>query len=108
MALLSFLKEPLQGRTSLARVFWLYGVAGSILYGALELFLDPGNEVAMRTYVIGGLLINVYVAVATFRCAVNCQSKFWGRMAQVSAVLALLLLPLIAYLDFSGGLTLAL
>jgi hypothetical protein len=105
MSFETFLTDPLQGKTSLGRVFWLYGVAGSLLYGAVELFLDPGNVAAMRAYMIGGLLINVYVAVATFRCAGNCPSKFWARMAQISAVLSLLVLPVIAYLDFTGALT---
>jgi hypothetical protein len=108
MSISAFLMAPLQGKTSLAKVFWLYGVAGSLLYGAIEVFLDPGNEAVMRIYMIGDLLINLYVIVATFRCADNCQSKFWGRMAKISAVLSLFLLPVIAYLDFSGALTLSL
>jgi hypothetical protein len=106
MSLATFLTEPLQGKTSLSRVFWLYGVVGPLLYGALELFLDPGNEVIMRAYIIIGLLISLYVSLATYRCAGNCQSKFWGRMARISAVLSFLLLPVITYLDLSGGLTL--
>jgi len=106
MSLETFLKEPLQGKTSLSRVFWLYGVAGSLIYGALEFFLDPGNALVMRLYIMGGLAISVYTAVATFRCAGNCQSKFWARSAQVSAVLSLLLLPLLAYMELSGGLSL--
>lgn len=104
----AFLTEPLRGKTSLNKVFWLYGVTGSILYGAIEVLLDPSNEVAMRVYVIGGLLISVYVTVATYRCADNCQSKFWARMAKISAILSLVLLPVIAYLDLTGAFTLAL
>jgi hypothetical protein len=108
MSFEAFLTEPLQGKTSLAKVFWLYGVGGSVLYGAIELFLNPGNSVVMHLYTVGGLLIDLYVAVATYRCAGNCRSKFWGRMAQISAVLSVLLLPVIAYLDFTGALTLSL
>jgi hypothetical protein len=103
-----FLTAPLRGKTSLNKVFWLYGVVGSLVYGAFELFLDPGNSVVMWIYEIGGLLISVYVAVATFRCAGNCRSKFWGRMAQISAVLSVLVLPVIAYIDLTGALTLSL
>jgi len=85
-------------------VFWWYGVVGSLLYGALEFFLDAGNALVMRTYIIGGLIISVYVAVATYRCAGNCRSKVWTRMAQASAILSLVLLPLIAYLELTGAL----
>jgi hypothetical protein len=48
------------------------------------------------------------VTVATYRCAGNCASKFWARMARISAVLSLLLLPVLAYLDLTGALGLAL
>jgi hypothetical protein len=99
-----FLRDPLQGKTSLNQVFWLYGVVGSLIYGALELFLDPANAVVMGLYVIGGLALSVYVAVATFRCAKNCRSKFWALMAQGSAVLSLILLPYLTYLELTGGL----
>jgi len=103
----SALSDPLQGKTSLSTVVWGYGLLGSILYGAIELFLDPGNEFAMRTYTVGGLLLSIYVTVATYRCAGNCKSKFWARMARISAVLSLLLLPVLAYLDLTGALSLA-
>lgn len=103
----SALSDPLQGKTSLSTVVWGYGLLGSILYGAIELFLDPDNEFAMRVYTVGGLLFSIYVTVATYRCAGNCASKFWGRMARISAVLSLLLLPVLAYLELTGALSLA-
>jgi len=102
----AFLKEPLLGKTSPSRVFWLYGVLGSLLYGALELFLDSGNDFLMRLYVIGGLLFSVYVTVATYQCAANCKSLLIARLVRVSAVITLVLLPVITYLDLSGALTL--
>jgi hypothetical protein len=106
MTLPAFLKKPLQGKTSLSRVFWLYGVVGSLLYGAIELFLDPGNAVVMRLYIIGGFLFSVYVIVATYQCAVNCRSPFVARLVRVSAIISLLLLPVITYFDLTGALTL--
>jgi len=102
-----FLSDPLKGKTSLSRVVWWYGLVGSLAYGALELFLDSGNVLVMRLYIVGGLVISVYTAVATYRCAGNCRSKVWTRMAQISAILSLLLLPLIAYLELSGALDLS-
>jgi hypothetical protein len=98
--------DPLQGRVPLSRVVWVYGVLGSILYGCIELFLDPGNEISMRLYGVGGFLFSVYVTVAIYRCAGNCASPFWARMARISAVLSLFLLPMLAYLDWSGALSL--
>jgi hypothetical protein len=103
----AFLAEPLQGKTPLNRVFWLYGIVGSLVYGALEMFLDPGNALVMRLYILGGLVISVYTAVATYRCADNCQSRVWARMARGSAILSLVILPVFAYLELTGALDLA-
>ena len=107
MKVWSALSDPLQGKTSLSTVVWGYGLLGSIVYGAIELFLNPGNEFAMRAYSVGGLLFSIYVTVAMYRCADNCASKFWARMARISAVLSLLLLPVLVYLDLTGALSLA-
>ncbi len=107
MTLAEFLKQPLQGRTSMSRVFWLYGVVGSLLYSALELFLDPANVFVMRVYILGGLVFSIYVTVASYRCAVNVRSPLLARLVRVSAVITLLLLPVITYLDLSGALSLA-
>jgi hypothetical protein len=104
----SALSDPLRGKTPLSTVVWGYGLLGSILYGAVELLLDTGSEFSMRVYDVGGLLLSMYVSVAVYRCAANCASRFWARMARISAVLSLLLLPPLAYLDLSGGLSLAL
>jgi hypothetical protein len=102
------LREPLAGKTSLSRVFWVYGVLGSLLLSALGLFIDVGNSFAMRLYALAGLFYTVYVTLATYRCADNCGSKLLAAFVRVSAVLTLLLLPFLAYLELSGALDRAL
>jgi len=104
----SFLKEPLQGKTSLSKVFWLYGLLGSVLVSALGLAFDTGNELALRIYMVLSLLFTVYVTVATYRCASNCQSRLLARLARISAVISLVALPVFAYLYFSGAMGVAL
>jgi hypothetical protein len=99
----AWLREPLDGKTSLTRVFWGYGVLGSLLLSAFGLFIDVGNSVAMRLYALAGLLYTVYVTLATYRCAQNCGSKVLAAFVRVSAVLTLLLLPVLAYLELSGA-----
>jgi hypothetical protein len=108
MSLGSFLTEPLRGKTSLSRVFWLYGIVGSILVSALGLAIDPGNELATWIYTVFGLLFSVYVTVATYQCAPNCRSTFLARLARISAVASLVMLPVLAYLYFSGAIGVAL
>jgi hypothetical protein len=104
----SFLKEPLQGKTSLSKVFWLYGLLGSVLVSALGLAVDSGNDLAMRIYMVLSLLFTVYVSIATYQCAANCQSTLLARLARISAVMSLVALPVFAYLYFSGAIGVAL
>ena len=107
MSFADFFKEPLQGKTSLSRVIWIYGVLGSVLYGAIELFLDPGNVWVTRLYAVGGLIFSVYVTVATYRCAANCRSLLLAKVVRISAVATLVLLPVLTYFELTGALTLA-
>jgi intracellular septation protein A len=106
MTVTEFLKEPLQGKTSLSKVIWLYGVVGSLLFGAIELFLNPENQFVMHVYTILGLFFGVYITVATYLCAKNCKSLFLARFVRVSAVISLVLLPVLTYLELTGALTL--
>jgi hypothetical protein len=107
MSLWAAIRDPLQGKTSLSKVIWLYGFGGSLLVSALGL-LAPGGEVARRIYVVFGLVFSIYVTVATYQCAPNCRSKPLVWLVRICAVLSLLLLPAFAYLDFTGALDLAL
>lgn len=104
MSIWTAIKEPLEGKTSLARVFWVYGVLGSVAVSAIGLFFDPGNEAARRAYVVFGLLFSVYVTLATYRCGVNCRSKAMTRFVRISAIITLVMLPVLAYLDYTGAL----
>ena len=107
MTITQFVKEPLEGKTSLSRVIWLYGVVGSLLYGSLELFLNPENQFVMRVYTIVGLLFTVYCIVGTYRCAKNTKSPWVARSARIGAIIVLLLLPVLTYLELTGAVTIA-
>jgi hypothetical protein len=100
--------DPLRGKTSLARVFWVYGVLGSLLVSALGIFIGSGNEFATRAYIAFGLLFSIYVTVATYQCAGNCQSKAMARLVRISAIITLVLLPVFAYFEFTGAIDVAL
>jgi hypothetical protein len=96
--------DPLKGRTSIGKVIWVYGVLGSLAYSLLGLLFDAADESSMRIYTIGGLLFSLYVTVATYQCARNCKTAFGRGLVRVCAVLTLLLLPLLAYLELNGAL----
>ncbi len=103
MTPIQFLQAPLQAKLSVSRVFWLYGVAGSLVYGCLEFFIDPGNSLLMRLYTIGGGLYSAYVIIATYRCAVNCATVAMARFVRISCILSLILLPILTYYELSGA-----
>jgi hypothetical protein len=107
VTLTQFVKAPLEGKTSLSRAFWLYYVLGSLLYGSLELFLNTENQFVMRVYTILGLIFAVYVTVGIYRCAKNCESPWVARSARIGAILSLLLLPVLTYLELTGAVTIA-
>jgi hypothetical protein len=103
------LREPLQGKTSLSKVFWVYGVLGSVLVSVLGVGIDPGNQVATWIYTFLGLVFSVYVTVATYRCAGNCGSPALARFVRISTVVSVIVgVPLFAYLYFTGALNAAL
>ena len=103
MTPIQFLQAPLQAKLSVTRVFWLYGVAGSLLYGCLEFLIDPGSAFLMRLYTIGGGLYSAYVIVGTYRCAVNCATVGMTRFVRISCILSLILLPILTYYELSGA-----
>jgi hypothetical protein len=105
MGIKEFFEAPLQGKMTVSRVFWLYGIVGSLVYGLFEFLIDPGNVFLMRLYSIGGLLYTVYVIVATHRSAVNCKTQRMASFVRISCVASLVLLPFIAYLELSGALS---
>ena len=107
MTIAQFIKEPLEGKTSLSRVIWLYGLLGSLLYGSLELFLNPENQFVMRAYTIVGLIFTVYCIVGTYRCAHNTKSPWMARSARIGSIILLLLLPVLTYFELTGASTIA-
>src|SRR6201994_1201393 len=107
MSIEAFVKDPLQGKTSLSRVFWLYGILGSLLYGSLELFLSPENQFIMRLYTVVGFIYSVYVSIGIYRCAGNSRSRFAAQSARIGAIATLILLPILTYLDMTGSLNVA-
>ncbi len=100
--------DPLRGKTSLSRVIWGYGLLGSVIVSALGVFVDSGNEVARRGYALFGLLYGVYVSAALYQCARQSRSALAAILVRASAVLSLVLVLVMGYLDFSGALSLVL
>ena len=90
--------EPLQGRTPLWKVVWVYGLAVSLAYAGVALVLPLDNTGVSWTYTLVGLLITLYQLIALWRCAFNSRSRAWGVLVRISVAASLLLIPVGIYL----------
>ena len=92
-----WITDPLSGKTSLARAFWLYGFGGSIAYSVIAL-LFPETPTGLTIGLTLGLALGVLQSVILWRCAPNARSAFLGRLVRASIVFGLILVPLMMYL----------
>jgi len=95
-----WLTDPLTGKTSLGRAFWLYGFGGSIVYSVIALLL-PETPTGFMVYVVLGLALGILQSVILWRCAPNSRSAFLGRFVRITVVVGLIMVPLALYLLFT-------
>jgi hypothetical protein len=94
----NILWEPLQGRTPLWKVVWVYGFAVSLAYALIGFALPVENAVVSWAYMLIGLLIGLYQLIALWKCAFNCRSRAWGVLVRISVIASLALIPICIYL----------
>lgn len=96
-----WITDPLTGKTSLSRAFWLYGFGGSIAYSFIAL-LFPETPAGITVYVLLGLALGILQSVILWQCAPNSRSAFLGRLTRAAVVVGLILVPLMVYLLFAN------
>ena len=97
MAFLS-IWEPLEGRTPLWKVFWVYGFAANFVYALISLVVPVTNPGVLRLYLIAGLILGMYQLLALWKCAFNCRTRSLGVFIRISVIGSLMLLPVFIYL----------
>jgi len=95
-----WLTDPLTGKTSLGRAFWLYGFGGSIAYSVIALLL-PETPTGYTVYVVLGLALGILQSVILWRCAPNSRSAFLSRFVRITVVVGVIMVPLVLYLLFT-------
>lgn len=113
--MLAYIRSHWRGEQSLARSYWINGVAlgipFKILERAVEGFYPPRTELApyislVSIYYVLVLCWIIWFAVGLWRSATahisSTRRQFWARFAQLIVVFNLLFVPLIIY---GGGLT---
>lgn len=97
---LKWLIDPLSGKTSLGRAFWLYGLVGSIVFLAIGLLFPP-TPVGLGVYGILSLIVGILQTVILWRCAPNARSALVRRLVRLIIVAGLILAPVVVYLYFA-------
>lgn len=93
-----FFWEPLQGRTRLWKVAWVYGFAVSLAYAFFALVLPLDIAIVSRAYTLIGVFLTLYQLIALWRCAFNSSSRAWGVLVRISVIASLLFIPVCIYL----------
>jgi uncharacterized membrane protein YuzA (DUF378 family) len=101
-----WLIDPVTGKSSVGRAFWLYGLGGSVAYSIIGWLLDPRTPAAITAYVLVGLAIGVLQSLILWQCAPNSRSVLLGRFTRAAAILGLITIPIMLYLLFKNGPTL--
>ena len=96
-----WLSDPLTGKTSLGRAFWLYGLGVSLVYSVIGL-LFPETTAGFTVYVLLGLAIGILQCVILWRCAPNSRSAVLGRFVRAAVIVGLILVPIMLYLLFTN------
>jgi len=97
-----WLTDALNGKVSLARAFWVYGLGVSVAYSLLAGFIDIENRPALIVYLLLGLALGIAQTLILWRCAFNSPSRFLGRLTRTAVVVGLVIMvPLTLYLLFA-------
>ncbi len=107
MAALDFALNPVRGLTPLWKIALLYGILGGAVFQVIALIVAPTSEGGSRVFALLALAYGTYVTVATYRCAMNCPWPTFGRLVRAGAAVSLVLVPMAAYLIFSGAMVFA-
>jgi hypothetical protein len=76
-----------RGEAPLWKVFWVYGVATSVVIAALYAITIYDDRIALRQALL--LCFAAYTAwilVSVWRCASNTKEKLWGTLARFLTV----------------------
>ncbi len=93
-----------RGRGALWKVYWVYGVAGSVvLAGAIAAVIWRQGFASgwLQPLFALALAYTVWILVSVWRCAFNAEQEFYGHLARsLTVAWAINALLLIVFLEF--------
>jgi amino acid transporter len=97
-----WLADALNGKVSLARALWLYGLGISVVYSLIGLLIDIQNLPVVVIYLIVGLALGVLQTIILWRCASNSRSKVLGRLVRTVMVFGFIVVAIMLYVLFTN------
>src|ERR1700688_3622821 len=89
MSASQFITDPLNGKTTLWRVAWLYSfIGGAVLQIAAVSIVEAGAS--RELVLLAGLVYGTFVTFAAYRCAVNCPWPILARLVRLCSLFSLL------------------
>lgn len=92
-----WLADALNGRISLSRAFWLYGLGLSFVYSLIGLLIDLQNSLGVTAYLLVGAALGVLQTIILWRCAYNSRSRFLGRLVRAAMVFGVIVVAVMLY-----------
>jgi hypothetical protein len=96
------LTDALNGKLSLTRAFWIWGVGVSVAYSLIGAFIDVEHTLALAVYLALGLVLGILQTVVLWRCASNSRFKFLGRLLRTAVIVGLIILVLALYVALTN------
>jgi hypothetical protein len=97
-----WLTNALNGKLSLARAFWIWGVGVSVAYSLAGAFIDVERTVALTVYLALGLALGLLQTVILWRSASNSRSKFLVGLIRTLVIAGLIVAALTLYWVLTG------
>jgi hypothetical protein len=98
-----WLTDALNGKASLARAFWVYGLGISVAYSLIELFIDAENPLIATFYIVVGVVLGILQTIILWRCAYNSRSAFLGRLVRTGIVFGFIAMAIVVYVLYQFG-----
>jgi len=81
----NFLRRYWRGEGRLWRVYWLYGVLGSVLLALIPGWMLQAGAVGSGWFQLVLIILaayTVWIVVSVWRCAFNVENELYGHMAR--------------------------
>lgn len=93
-----WLSNAWNGKDSLARAFWFWGVGVSVAYSLIGVIIDVEHPMVLTIYLTVGLVLGMLQTVIMWRSSSNSAHRLLGRLVRTTVIFGLLMMVLMLYM----------